>query len=174
MEICSAAIPEYKEDILENIDFVVTWGDGNDSDWQRDRNGRFLPGTSGNLAGRPKGSTCHALRMAREAAEEVALPALIEAAKGGDMEACKVLVSYGLPRQKPVMLPSPVELPETGDLAEMAKGIFRMLKEGQIGVDVAGDLVSMLGTAARVEEVTELREQVENLKRLLNARRKRA
>lgn len=39
MEICSAATPEYKEDILENIDFVVTWGDGNDSDWQREKDG---------------------------------------------------------------------------------------------------------------------------------------
>ena len=140
----------------------------------RDGSGRFLPGKSGNLSGRPKGSTCHALRMAREAAEEVALPVLIEAAKGGDMEACKVLVSYGLPRQKPVHLPSPVELPETDDLSELAKAVFCLLKEGRIGVDVAGELVGMLGTAARVEEVTELREQVETLKRLLNARKERA
>lgn len=140
----------------------------------RDGAGRFLPGKSGNLSGRPKGSTCHALRMAREAAEEVALPVLIEAAKGGDMEACKVLVSYGLPRQKPVHLPSPVELPETDDFSELAKAVFRLLKEGRIGVDVAGELISMLGTAARVEEVSELREQVETLKRLLNARKDRA
>lgn len=140
----------------------------------RDGRGRFLPGKSGNLFGRPKGSTCHALRMAREAAEEVALPVLIEAAKSGDMEACKVLVSYGLPRQKPVHLPSPVELPETDDLSELAKAVFRLLKEGRIGVDVAGEMIGMLGTAARVEEVSELREQVENLKRLLNARKERS
>lgn len=72
----------------------------------RDAKGRFLKGTSGNPAGRQPGATCRALRLARDAAEEVALPALIEAARSGDLDACKTLIAYGLPRQRPVSIPN--------------------------------------------------------------------
>ena len=98
--------------------------------------------------------------MARQAAEEVAIPKLVEAAKGGDLDACRVLVAYGLPRQRPVAIPEPVALPETGNLSEQMQALLRLVSAGEVSP-----------AAAKVDEVTELREQVESLKRVLNARK---
>lgn len=104
----------------------------------RDVKGRFLKGASGNPAGRQPGATCRALRLARDAAEEVALPALIEAARSGDLDACKALIAYGLPRQRPVSLPEPIDLPEEGDLSEQMNALLRLVARGEVSTTAAG------------------------------------
>ena len=136
----------------------------------RDAKGRFLKGTSGNPAGRQPGATCRALRLARDAAEEVALPALIEAARSGDLDACKALIAYGLPRQRPVSIPEPVDLPEEGGLSGQMAALLRLVARGEVSATAAGEVAALISTAAKVDEVTELREQVESLKRLLHSR----
>ena len=139
----------------------------------RDVKGRFLKGASGNPAGRQPGTTCRALRLAHDAAEEVALPALIEAARSGDLDACKALIAYGLPRQRPVSLPEPIDLPEEGDLSEQMNTLLRLVARGEGSTTAAGEVAALISTAAKVDEVTELREQVESLKRLLHSREDR-
>lgn len=139
----------------------------------RDAKGRFLKGTSGNPAGRQPGATCRALRLARDAAEEVALPALIEAARSGDLDACKTLIAYGLPRQRPVSIPEPVDLPEEGGLSGQMAALLRLVARGEVSATAAGEVGALISTAAKVDEVTELREQVESLKRLLHSREER-
>ncbi len=138
---------------------------------RRDAQGRFVAGSIGNPKGRPVGQTCRVLRMARQAAEEVALPALIEAAKTGDLDACRVLVGYGLPRQRPVTIPEPVALPETGNLSEQIQALLRLVSAGEVSPAAANEIAGIIATAAKVDEVTELREQVEALKRVLDARK---
>ena len=113
------------------------------------------------------------MRLARDAAEEVALPALIEAARGGDLEACKALIAYGLPRQRPVSIPEPVDLPEIGDLSEQMTALLRLMARGEVSTTTAGEVAAIIATAAKVDEVTQLREQVEALKRLLDNREER-
>lgn len=137
---------------------------------KRDSRGRFLEGSIANPHGRPAGATCRALRMARDGALGVALPLLISKAKEGDLDAARVLVAYGLPRQKPMQLPEPIPLPESTDLSELARAVLKLLSEGEVSTDTASEVISMLGTVARVEEVTQLRDQVESLKILLEAR----
>lgn len=137
----------------------------------RDEKGHFLKGVSGNRAGRPQGATCNALRMAREAVENVALPALIEAAKAGDLDACKTLIAYGLPRQRPVTVPEPVALPDGASLADQMRELVRQVARGEVSTTVAGEVADIIATAAKVEEVTELRDHVENLQRVLEQRK---
>lgn len=137
----------------------------------RDAKGRFLKGTSGNPAGKRQGLTCRALRMAREAVENVALPALIEAAKAGDLDACKTLIAYGLPRQKPVSLAEPVALPDGASLADQMRELVRQVARGEVSATAAGEVADIIATAAKVEEVTELRDHVENLQRVLEQRK---
>lgn len=136
----------------------------------RDARGRFLKGRSGNPAGRSQGATCNALRMAREAAETVALPVLIEAAKAGDLDACKTLIAYGLPRQRPVTVPEPISLPVEGSLADQARALVALVARGEVSTATAGEVADVLQKAAKVDEVTQLREQVEALRRLLDNR----
>lgn len=138
---------------------------------RRDAQGRFVPGSIGNPKGRPAGASCRALRMARQAAEEVALPVLIEAARNGNLDACRVLVGYGLPRQRPVTLPEPVDLPDTGTLSDQIQALLRLVAAGEVSPSAATEISGIIATAARVDEVTELREQVESLKRLLDSRK---
>ncbi len=109
--------------------------------------------------------------MARQAAEEVAIPKLVEAAKGGDLDACRVLVAYGLPRQRPVAIPEPVALPETGNLSEQMQALLRLVSAGEVSPAAANEIAGIIAAAAKVDEVTQLREQVESLKRVLNARK---
>ena len=139
----------------------------------RDVKGRFLKGASGNPAGRQPGSSSRALRLAQDAADEVALPPLIEAARSGDLDACKALIAYGLPRQRPVSLPEPSDLPEEGDLSEQMNTLLRLVARGEVSTTAAGEVAALISTAAKVDEVTELREQVESLKRLLHSREDR-
>lgn len=144
---------------------------------KRDAKGRFQPGQSGNPSGRPAGLSCRAILAAREWAESTGLPMLMAAAEDGDLDACRFLVALGIPRQKPVSLPEP--LPQTGgegssparqNLAEQARGVLAAASSGEITSDTAGALMSLLVQAAKIEEITELREQVATLARLLENR----
>ena len=79
---------------------------------QRDANGRFQPGVSGNPAGRPPGIT-DKRTAAKRAMLEPLLPEAIEklhqAVSEGERWAVELVVTYSLPRPKPV---DPEELEE--------------------------------------------------------------
>ena len=137
----------------------------------RDAGGRFRPGTSGNPQGRPPGATSKLLSMARDGALEL-WPSIMQAARDGDMEAVKLVLAAGMPKAKPVAETEPLpSFPAGGNLTEQAQEVLRAVAAGELSTDAAGALVSMLGTAARIDEVSQLREQVESLKRVLDARK---
>lgn len=133
---------------------------------KRDSKGRFLPGQSGNRAGRPSGACCSALRQAQDWAATEGVPMLIEQARAGDMDAVKILVGL-LPKQKPVTLPEP--LPD-GAGASSSAGLAEQARAGGLGPDAAAGHMALLLQAAKIEEVAELREQVATLARLLEQR----
>jgi hypothetical protein len=80
---------------------------------------KFKPGQSGNPAGRPKDKTPATL-LRKSIAEDMPeiVKALIEQAKGGDVQAAKVLLDRICPPLRPQALPVTIEtgatLPETG------------------------------------------------------------
>ncbi len=133
----------------------------------RDAKGRWQAGQSGNAAGRPMGASCAALRAARDAALEVALPLLIEKAKGGDTDAARVLVQVGLPRLKPIALPIQVDLPKTQDFSELLRAVLNAVAVGRLSVDDAQGIASIVATAARCEDVAALQERCAILSRHL-------
>lgn len=102
----------------------------------RDGKGRF---TSGNQAakGRATGISCRTLKLAREAAEFVAIPVLVELAKKGDIKACEILMSAGVPKSKPVEVPEPLNLPEAADRQTFLGGLLDGVRSGQISLDQA-------------------------------------
>lgn len=128
---------------------------------KRNSNGRFALGNAGG-PGRPAGASCRALLMAREAAEHTALPMLIEAAQDGDWEAAKILLAYGLPRQKPVAIPEAVPLPD-GSLTEKMSALLAGVAQGSVSASLAGEVASLIATAAKVDEVEQLTARVEEL-----------
>lgn len=102
----------------------------------RDRRGRF---TEGNQAskGRPSGASCRALKLAREAAEHVAIPVLVELCKKGNSRACEVLLAAGVPKAKPVEIPEPLPLPKAKDRQSFFNGLLNMIRRGEISLDMA-------------------------------------
>lgn len=129
----------------------------------RDKRGRFIKGSSGNVKGRPKGATCRALRQAREAAELYALPVLIEAVKAGDLKAATALVAYGLPRQKPMVEVGPVDFPDNATLTQKAEAVLEAVSSGAISGDAGKLYMEMLAAVASMKQADELEERVRAL-----------
>lgn len=136
----------------------------------RDDRGKFIKGSSGNPSGRPAGSSCRALKMARDAVESTALPMLITACENGSLEACRILLSYGLPRQKPISIPESIIVPETDGFSSQMKQLLNSVYCGELSSTVASEIANVIAVAAKVEEVTILQEQVASLKRVLTTR----
>lgn len=134
---------------------------------------RFKPGRSGNPDGRPKGTPDRRTTLLKEL--EADLPALLAKLKAnalkGDTMALRFLLDRVMPLRKATT--EPVELPElanAGTLPEKADALLRAIAEARLPPDVGALLVGAIGTAARVEEVAELRERLEALERTLKAR----
>ena len=132
---------------------------GTEQQAKRDSRGRWKPGRSGNPAGPKPGASCRALLMAREWAEKKGLPLLMEAAEGGDVDALKTLVMLGVPRQKPVSLPS--ALPGGPD------GVLAALEAGAISPDEAKAVMSVHLDRVRIKEIEELEQRLAALERAL-------
>ena len=133
--------------------------------------GKFQPGQSGNPAGRKKGSVNRQLAMLREAAEKV-LPLLVERALAGDFDAQRMIMDRALPKVKAVTPAEPFTLPD-GELLEQVQAVLRQVADGELSPTAAGEVVSMVAAAAKVEEIDQLRNEVNSLKRVLERRKKK-
>ena len=131
-------------------------------DAKRDSKGRWKPGKSGNPAGPKPGASCRALLMARDWAEAKGLPLLMEAAESGDVDALKTLVALGIPRQKPVSLPS--ALPGGPD------GVLAALEAGEIAPDEAKTMMAVHLDRARIREAEELEQRLAALERAVQGK----
>lgn len=132
---------------------------------------KFKPGESGNPAGRPKGSVNRQLAELRAAADRV-LPLVVEKALAGDADAQKLILDRALPRTKPMSPAEPFSLPEEG-LLDQVQAVLRQVADGELSPTAAAELVGMVATAAKVEEIDQLRNEVTSLKRVLEGRKKK-
>jgi len=137
---------------------------------------KFKPGESGNPNGRPKGTPDRRTVLLRELDND--LPALLtklkENALGGDTAALKLLLDRLLPLRKSSH--DAVELPELSDaktLTDKVNAVLVAVADAQLPPDVGAQLVGAIGTAARVEEISELKDRIESLERTLKARSKK-
>lgn len=136
----------------------------------RDSKGRFTSGRSGNPRGKPKGATCKALKMAREAAETVALPLLIHAVQEeGDLKAAAVLVSVGLPKHKPMVEVGPVDFPTDATLTEKAEIVLQAVASGAISGDAGKLYMEMLSSVAAMKQTDELETRLAALEKKMEA-----
>lgn len=123
---------------------------------------KFKPGQSGNPKGRTPNKTPATLlrKSIAESMPEI-ITTLIDLAKGGDVQAAKVLIDRVCPPLKPQA--APVSLPVNGSLAEQGGEIIRATMAGQIPPDVGSQLITALGAQARIVEVDELTKRIEAL-----------
>lgn len=133
--------------------------------------GKFKPGESGNPAGRPKGSINRQLRALREAAEKV-LPLVVEKALAGDADAQRLILDRALPRVRPMSPAEAFTLPD-GDLLDQVQAVLRQVADGEMSPTAAAEVVGMVATAAKVEEIDQLRNEINSLRRVLEGRKKK-
>lgn len=130
---------------------------------------KFKPGQSGNPAGRPKGSLNKQLQELRDASEKI-LPLVVERAISGDIEAQKLILDRALPRVKSQ---NPIEsfALSDGGLFEQVQTVLRQTAAGEISSTIAAEIIGMLAAAAKIEEIEQLRTELETLKQILERRK---
>jgi hypothetical protein len=118
-------------------------------------------GASGNPAGRPKGIPNPQARLRRMIDAEGIVKRLQEAALAGDVQAARTLLERALPvyraAAEPVQLPG---LNESAALTDKAQAVLSAVADGSIPPDLGAQLVTAIGTVARVAEVDELARRI--------------
>ncbi len=89
---------------------------------------------------------------------------LVEAAKGGDVQAARLLLERVLPTMKPTELAVPLALPD-GSLTEQGRAVLAAVSVGHLAPGQGAQLLAAIGALARVAEIDELTERIERLEK---------
>ena len=132
----------------------------------------FQPGQSGNPAGRPKGiaDSRHRLRAVLEPHADELLEQAITLAKSGDGQMLQFLLGRALPAVKPESAPVAIELPADAGLSARAEAILQAAAAGGLPASTASELISALGTVAKIREGDELAARIAALEERLQAK----
>lgn len=128
---------------------------------------KFKPGRSGNPKGRPRGAKNKANALRSRIVEEIPgiVDNLIEAAKGGDMQAARLLIERAIPTLRAEEALVTLDLPQDAPLSEQGAAILRAVADGLITPSQGAAMVQSLAGLARIIEVSELEERIAALER---------
>lgn len=128
------------------------------------KNTRFLPGVSGNPAGRkPGNATAAKLREAIAQDLPDILSTLTRLAKDGDVQAAKLLMDRCLPPLKAQASTFTLDTIPTDSLADTGQLLIDSIMRGDVAPDTGAMLISSLANQARIIETTELMARIEKL-----------
>lgn len=134
--------------------------------------GRWKPGQSGNPAGRKRGNgSVAALRASLAECLPDVLDNLARAAIAGDMQATRILLDRVLPPLRAEESPVSIEFPAAGSLAEQAQAVLTAAASGEVGPGQAAQMISALGTTARIIEAEELEQRITALEATIGRKR---
>ncbi|MDE2367540.1 MAG: hypothetical protein KGN16_01100 [Burkholderiales bacterium] len=120
------------------------------------RPGRWKPGESGNPNGRKPGSSeVGKLRASIATHIPDIIAKLVEQAKGGDPAAARLLIERVIPPLKASEQPAPMALPD-GTLTDQGRAVLTATGAGDIAPGQAAQLLSGLGSLARLIETDDL------------------
>ena len=127
----------------------------------------WKPGQSGNPAGRPDGSRNKASLIAEKLMEgdtEEVIKAVIEKAKGGDIQAAKLILDRIVPARKgrPVRIDLP-DMAGAGDVVNALSATLKAVSEGDLTPDEAQAVAHILEGQRRAIETTDLEDRIARL-----------
>lgn len=128
---------------------------------KRKANGQFLPKNSGNPRGRPT-TEAAAIRKQLAINHEEIIEVLRQAARGGDIQACKLILDRICPPLKPQAAPVVISLPPEGDLTQIAEALIKASAEGRLSPDIAAQMVASISQLARITVIKENLPKPEN------------
>ncbi len=120
----------------------------------------WVKGKSGNPKGRRKGVPTKRIGLFYSESE-VLQRKLLNMAKRGDMDAMKIIADRIWPRVR-TQSPSP-ELDTEGTLHRQAERVCEAAMRGEVSVEAARDLVSVLMSVAQIREFTEFEQRLRTL-----------
>ena len=118
---------------------------------------QWQPGQTGNPKGRPPGQSA-ITRMRATLAGDVPeiLAGLVMAAKGGDVQAARLILERVLPPVKAIEQPVELQLPAAGTLTAQGRAVLSAVASGDLAPSQGAALLGAIGTLARVTEIDEL------------------
>lgn len=128
----------------------------------------WKPGTSGNPAGRKPGSknkaTLAVLALMEDEAEAITR-AVIDAAKGGDLTAAKVVIDKLIPnsRERAVQLPELADTSTAQGVAEAQRQILEAVAAGELTPGEASTLSGIVEARRKAIETVELEQRITQL-----------
>jgi hypothetical protein len=127
-------------------------------------------GKTGNPAGRPKGLRDRraALRYKLTRHLPAILKTLTDAAKGGDIQAAKLILERTLPALKTAA--EPLTLPGADTPASQGRTVLGACAQGDISPDEAASFMQAISAQSRVVEVEELAQRVAALEESMQRR----
>jgi dihydrodipicolinate synthase/N-acetylneuraminate lyase len=134
--------------------------------------GSWKPGQCGNPKGRPKGARDRRSNLRYGLLKEVPdiLKTLAAAAKGGDIQAAKLILERTLPALKSAAEPLTLPAPET--LAGQGRVVMEAVASGEITPDEALKLMQAVGAQLRIVEAEEMAKRIEALEQALSRRQR--
>ena len=118
---------------------------------------QWQPGQTGNPKGRPPGqSEITRLRAALTDDVPDILAGLVMAAKGGDVQAARLILERILPPIKAIEQAVELQLPDGETLTAKAAAVLSAAAAGNLAPEQAAQLIAALGTLAKINEVDEL------------------
>lgn len=127
---------------------------------------KWKPGQTGNPKGRPPGQS-EITRLRASLAGDVPdiLAGLVTAAKGGDVQAARLILERILPPVKAIEQAVKLQLPEGGTLTAKATAVLTATAAGDLAPGQAAQLIAALGTLAKIHEIDELAARITNLEK---------
>lgn len=127
---------------------------------------RWQPGQTGNPNGRPRGSGEVArLREAISVHVPKIIEQLVEQAKGGDLQASRLLLERVFPPVKASEQPVELDLGESDSLTSKANAILHAAANGHLAPSQAAQLISAVGSVAKIVEIDELEARISKLEK---------
>lgn len=121
---------------------------------------QWRPGQSGNPKGRKPG-TGEVTKLRNAIAKHIPgiLNQVVEAAKNGDLQAARLLLDRVIPPLKASESPVELTLPN-GSLTDQGRAVLAAVGAGTLAPSQGTQLLSAIGTLARVSEIDEIEQRL--------------
>ncbi len=125
----------------------------------------WKPGQSGNPAGKPHGSgELQKLRAAIGEHVPEIINQLVTAARGGDIQAARLILERILPPVKAIEQPQTIHLPN-GSLTEQGRAVLAAVAAGELAPGQGAQLLTAIGTLGKIAEIDELAARITTLEK---------
>lgn len=99
-----------------------------------------------------------------EGGADDAVKTIMDAAKEGDMAACRLILDRVVPPSKPVYQPVSFELDDS-DLPAAARSVVKAIAAGELPADQGKMILDGLANMAKIIEISELAERIAELEK---------